>query len=95
MEYGYLCSGSIQQDNTVEQVMADYGLEKKHLLSVVHDHMELAGNKLQSYSSAAHHLQLCIEEGLSITSHFTSFRCSKKASTVIHFQHSAFATAEL
>ena len=56
-------------DNIVEkvqQVMADYDLEKKHLLSVVHDqcsNMELAGDKLheetgnkQNYSCAAHRL---------------------------------------
>ena len=56
----------------IHEVMEDHGLEKKNLLSVVHDqcsNMELAGDKLhqetgncQSYSCAAHCLQLCIEE---------------------------------
>ena len=87
----------------VKQVMADHGLEKKHLLSVVHDqcsNMELAGDKLhketgncQSYSCAAHRLQLCIEEGLSLTAISQALGAAKKL--VTHFRHSALATAEL
>ena len=93
-------------DNIVErvkQVMADHGLEKKHLLSMVHDqcsNMELAGDKLhketgncQSYSCAAHRLQLCIEEGVSLTAISQALGAAKKL--VTHFRHSALATAEL
>jgi len=86
----------VQQD----LVMAEYGLEKNCLLSVVHDQcsiMELAGEKLheqtgncKSYSCAVHHLQLCIEEGLCIT--VFSQACRK---LVTHFRHSALAIAEL
>ena len=93
-------------DNIVEkvqQVMADYNLDKRNLLSVVHDqcsNMDLAGAKLheetgncQSYSCAAHLLQLCIEEGLTITAISQALRAAKKP--VTHFWHSAFATSEL
>ena len=83
--------------------MEDYGLEKKNLLSVVHDqcsNMELAGDKLhqetgncQSYSCAAHRLQLCIEEGLHITVISEALTAAKKL--VTHFRHSALATAAL
>ena len=107
MEYGYLCSPEHHTaDNIVEkvqQVMADYGLEKKHLLPVVHDqcsNMELGGDKLheetgncQSYSCAAHRLQLCIEEGSSLIAISQALGAAKKL--VTHFQHSALATAEL
>jgi len=73
--------------------MAEYGLEKNRLLLVVHDqysNMELAGEKLheqtgncQSYSCAAHHLQLCIEEGLRITVFSQALGAPKKL--VTHF----------
>ena len=50
--------------------------------------MELAGNKLhqekgncQSYSCAAHHLQLCIEEGLHITVISEALTAAKKLVT--------------
>ena len=62
--------------------------------------MELAGDKLheetgncQSYSCGAHWLQLCIEEGLSLTAISQALGVAKKL--VTHFQHSALATAEL
>jgi len=87
----------------VQQVMAEYGLEKNHLLSVVHDqcsNMEIAGEKLhkqtgnyQSCSCAAHRLQLCIEEGLRTTVFSQALGAAKKL--VIHFRHSAPATAKL
>jgi len=59
--------------------------------------MGLAGEKLhehtgncQSYSCAAHLLQLCIEEGLRITVFSQALE-----KLVTHFRHSALATAEL
>jgi len=62
--------------------------------------MELAGNKLheetgnfQNYSCAVHRLQLCIEEGLTITAISQALGTVKKLIT--HFWHSALATAEL
>ena len=83
----------------VQQVMADYDLEKKHLPSVVHDQCSnrswLVTNcmKRQSYSCAVHRLQLCIEEGLSLTAISQALGAAKKP--VTHFWHIALATAEL
>ena len=61
----------------VKQVMVEFNVESHHLLAIVHDqcaNMQLAGDLLceesegcQSLSCAAHRLQLCVEEGLSIS----------------------------
>jgi len=77
----------------IHKVTEDYGLEKKNLLSVVHDqclNMELAGDILhqetgncQSYSCTIHHLKLCIEESLHITVISEALTVAKKL--VTHF----------
>ena len=61
----------------VKQVMEEYDIEINRLLAIVHDqcsNMQLAGEMLceesgncQSLSCSAHCLQLCVEDGLAIS----------------------------
>ena len=69
---------------------------------MVHDegsNIELAGKmleagcKCESISCAAHHLQLCVNEGLTLSPISIAVAASKKL--VGHFRHSALATQEL
>ena len=53
---------------------------------------ELSGN-CQSLSCVAHRLQLCVEEGLAISSIAQAIGAAKKL--ISHFRHSALATSEL
>ena len=87
----------------VKQVMEVCNLEINRLLAVVHDqcsNMQLAGEMLceesgncQSLSCSAHRLQLCVEEGLAISTISQAIGAAKKL--VAHFRHSALATSEL
>ena len=87
----------------VKQVVEKYNIEINRLLAVVHDqcsNMQLAGEMLcelsencQSLSCSAHRLQLCVEEGLAISSIAQAIGAAKKL--VAHFRHSALATSEL
>ena len=87
----------------VKQVVEEYDIDINCLLVVVHDqcsNMQLAGEMLcelsgncQSLSCAAHRLQLCVEEGLAISSIAQAIGAAKKL--VSHFRHSALATSEL
>ena len=87
----------------VKQVVEEYNIDINCLLAVVHDqcsNMQLAGEMLcelsgncQSLSCAAHHLQLCVEEGLVISSIVQAIGAAKKL--VSHFRHGALATSEL
>ena len=87
----------------VKQVMEEFHLEVDLLLAVVHDqcsNMQLAGEILneecencQSISCAAHHLQLCVEEGLAITAISQAVGAAKNV--IAHFKHSALTTSEL
>ena len=75
----------------VKQVMVEYNVESHCLLAIVHDqcaNMQLAVNLLceefedcQSLSCAAHRLQLCIEEGLSISTISQAIGAAKKLVT--------------
>ena len=83
----------------VKQVVEEYNIDINCLLAVVHDqcsNMQLAGEMLcelsgncQSLSCAAHCLQLCVEEGLAISSIAQAIGAAKKL--VSHFRHSALA----
>lgn len=87
----------------VKQVMEEYNIEFHRLLVIVHDqcaNMQLAGDMLckesedcQNLSCAAHRLQLCVEEGLSISTVSQAIGAAKKL--VTHFRHSTLATSEL
>ena len=73
--------------------MEEYNIDINCLLAVVHDqcsNMQLAGEMLcelsgncQSLSCAAHCLQLCVEEGLAISSIAQAIGAAKKL--VSHF----------
>ena len=87
----------------VKQIIQEYDLEISRLLAIVHDqcsNMRLAGEMLceesgncQSISCSAHRLQLCVEEGLAISTISQAIGAAKKL--VAHFRHSALATSEL
>ena len=87
----------------VKQVMEEYDIEFNHLLAIVHDqcsNMQLAGEMLfeesgncQNLSCSAHCLQLCVEDGLAISTISQAIGTAKKL--VAHFRHSALATSEL
>ena len=72
----------------VKQVMEEYNLEINSLLAIVHDqcsNMWLAGEMLckesencQSLSCSAHHLQLCVEESLAISTISQAIGAAKK-----------------
>ena len=77
----------------MKQVMEEYDIESNHLLAIVHDqcsNMRLAGEMLceesgncQSLSCSAHCLQLCVEDGLAISTISQAIGAAKKL--VAHF----------
>lgn len=73
-----------------------------HVTAIVHDqcsNMELSGDiseeefSSESLSCVAHRLQMCIEEGLSVTTIARAIGAAKKL--VGHFRHSALASDAL
>ena len=73
-----------------------------HVTAIVHDqcsNMELSGDiseeefSSESLSCVAHRLQMCIEEGLSVTTIARAIGAAKKL--VEHFRHSALASDAL
>ena len=86
----------------LKEITASYDLEQSKLVALVHDqgsNMRLSGEMMEeemnceSLCCAAHCLQLCVEEGLSVTAVSRAVGAAKKL--VGHFRHSALASNEL
>ena len=86
----------------LKEIIASYGLQESQLVALVHDqgsNMRLSGEMMEeemdceSLCCAAHRLQLCVQEGLSVSAISKAVGAAKKL--VGHFRHSALASNEL